>query len=55
MRVWAVVSAETEEAVELFGSRPEAEQMIAEVCEDEPALAEMLRFEAVEVGEESPN
>jgi hypothetical protein len=55
MRQWAVVSSRTEEAVELFPTRGEAEAMVADVFEDEPELAERLRVEAVEVGEESAN
>lgn len=33
---WAVVSAEIQQAIELFPSRDEAEEMLALVLEDEP-------------------
>jgi hypothetical protein len=36
--VYAVVSAETEQAVELFVPREDAERFLEEVREDDPAL-----------------
>jgi hypothetical protein len=44
--VYAVVSAETEQAVELFPDREQAEAFIAEVEQDEPDTAEPDRFSA---------
>jgi hypothetical protein len=55
VRQYAVVSAETETAVELFPSAEEAERMLAEVRADEPELAALLRVELVELGEEGAN
>jgi hypothetical protein len=45
---YGVVSAQTEKVVEFFLDEA-AEAMIGEVREDEPALAEELRVEAVEL------
>ena len=47
---YGVVGAQTEKVVEFFLEREAAEAMIGEVREDEPALAEDLRVEAVELG-----
>jgi hypothetical protein len=44
-----VVGGQTEKVVEFFLEREGAEAMIGEVREDEPALAEDLRVEAVEL------
>jgi hypothetical protein len=44
-----VVSAQTEKVVEFFLEREAAEAMIREVREDEQALAEGLRVEAIEL------
>ncbi len=44
-----VVSAQTEKVVEFFLERDAAEAMIDEVREDEPALAEDLRIEVIEL------
>jgi hypothetical protein len=46
---YGVVSAQTEKVVEFFLGREAAEAMICEVREDEPALAESLRAEAIEL------
>jgi hypothetical protein len=46
---FGVVSAQTEKVVEFFLEREAAEGMIREVREDEPALAEDLRIEAIEL------
>jgi hypothetical protein len=46
---YGVVSAQTEKVVEFFLGREAAEAMICEVREDEPALAESLRVEAIEL------
>ena len=45
---YGVVSAQIEKVVEFFLERKAAEAMIREVREDEPALAEDLRVEAIE-------
>jgi hypothetical protein len=45
---YGVVSAQTERVVEFFLEREAAEAMIGEVREDEPALPEELRIEAIE-------
>ena len=47
--VFAVVSAETEHAVELFVRREDAEAFLDEVRADEPETAELLRLEPVEL------
>jgi hypothetical protein len=46
---YGVVGAQTEKVVEFFLDREAAEAMIDEVREDEPALAEELRVEPVEL------
>jgi hypothetical protein len=43
---YGVVSAQTEKVVEFFLEGEAAEAMIRDVREDEPVLAEDLRFEA---------
>jgi hypothetical protein len=57
MLFWAVVSAEIEQAMELYPSRSEAEaeEMIARVLEDEPDRRDDLRIERLELSIESPN
>jgi Tic22-like family len=47
--VHAVVSAETEKAVETFVRREDAEPFLEEVRGDDPELAELLRLEPVEL------
>ena len=47
--VFAVVSAETEHAGELFIRHADAERFLEEVREDDAELAETLRLEAVEL------
>jgi hypothetical protein len=47
---YAVVSAQTETALELFLEREQAEAFIAEVEADEPETAAGLRVEPVELG-----
>lgn len=49
MLQYAVVSSDTEQAVELYPTSEAAEAMIAEVRDDEPELAALLRVEAVEL------
>ena len=49
MLVYAVVSAETEKAVELFVRREDAERFVGEVQTDDAKLAETLRLEPVEL------
>jgi hypothetical protein len=46
----AFVSAQTEKVVEFFLEREAADAMISEVRKDEPALAEDLGVEAIELG-----
>jgi hypothetical protein len=55
MLVWAVVSAKSEQAIDLFPTRDEAEEMLAQVLEDEPDWEEVLRIERLELGSESRN
>ncbi len=49
MLAYAVVSAETQKAVELFVHREDAERFVEEVREDDAALAELLSVEPVEL------
>ena len=49
MLVYAVVSAETEKAVETFVRREDAETLLDEVQADDAELAELLRLEPVEL------
>lgn len=55
MRVWAVVSHDIEQAIELFPTRLEAEEMLALVLEDEPEWRDIMSIEPLDLGEESPN
>jgi hypothetical protein len=50
-----VVSSEIEQVIEFFGTRREAERMLAEVIADEPDWADRFRVERVELGRESLN
>jgi hypothetical protein len=54
MLFWAVVSDSTEEAVELFTTREEAEAIVRAWDRGEPDQAGALRVELVEL-ETSPN
>ena len=45
--------AEIEQVIEFFGSRREAERMLAEVLRDEPHWLEQFRIERIELGSES--
>jgi hypothetical protein len=47
-RFWAVVSDETEEALELFTSREEAEAIVQAWDRGEPEQAGVLRVEEIE-------
>jgi hypothetical protein len=47
--VYAVVSAKTEQAIDLFIRCKDAERLVEEVRDDEPELAELLSVEAVEL------
>jgi hypothetical protein len=47
--VHAVVSAETEKAVEVFARRDDAERFLENVRAAEPELAERLRLEPVDL------
>ena len=49
MLVYAVVSAETEKAVELFVRLEDVETFLDEVQADDEKLAELLRLEPVEL------
>jgi hypothetical protein len=49
VRFYGVVSAQTEKVVEFFLDPKAAEAMIGEVREDEPALVQELRIEAIEL------
>jgi hypothetical protein len=46
---YAVVNNQLESVVEFFPTREQAEQFIAEVEQDEPETATLLRVEAVEL------
>jgi hypothetical protein len=48
MLFWAVVSESTEEAVELFTTREEAEAIVQAWDRDEPEQAGALRVEQIE-------
>jgi hypothetical protein len=54
MIAWAVVSLDTGSTVEVFRASSEAEAMVADVEQDEPELAELLRVAPVEL-EAAPN
>jgi len=49
VRLYGVVSAETEEALELFGRREDAEPFLEEVRSDDAEQAERLPVEPVEL------
>jgi hypothetical protein len=51
---YAVASADTEQAVELFLRRENAERMLAEALADEPEWADILSVEPLEL-RTSPN
>jgi hypothetical protein len=53
MVVWAVVSAEIEQAIELFPKRAEIEKMGRRVLEDEPDWRDELWIERLELDSES--
>jgi hypothetical protein len=53
--MWGVVSSEIEQVIELFGTRGEAEEMLARVLRDEPDWSESFRVECIEIGSESLN
>jgi hypothetical protein len=55
MQVWAVVSHDIEQAIELFPTKRKAEEMLALVLEDEPEWRDIMSIERLELGEESPN
>jgi Tic22-like family protein len=48
VRIYAVVSSETQKAVGLFVRREQAERFLEDVRADEPELSEKVRLEAVE-------
>jgi uncharacterized Fe-S cluster-containing radical SAM superfamily protein len=47
--VYGLVSAETEQAVEVFLRREEAERMLAEALSDEPNWTDTLSVEEIEL------
>ena len=47
-----MVSRDLGEAIDLFVERADAEAMLEDVRQDEPALAEALRVEVIALGEE---
>lgn len=55
MVVWGVVSSEIEQVIEFFGSRHEAERMLAKIVCDEPQWMDEFRIERIELGAESLN
>lgn len=55
MVVWGVVSSEIERVIEFFGSRDEAERMLADVLRGEPDGADAFRIERIELGQLSLN
>jgi hypothetical protein len=55
MVVWGVVSCEIEQVIEFFGSRHEAQRMLAEIVRDEPHWEDVFRIERIELERESLN
>lgn len=55
MPVYAVVSLETEKAVDLFPTREDAERTLEEMRADESELAALLRVEPISLGDEGSN
>ena len=55
MRLYGLVSVQTQKAVELYPTRDAAESALAEVRADDPEPATVLRVEPVALGQESPN
>jgi hypothetical protein len=55
MVVWGVVSSEIEQVIEFFGSRHEAQRVLAEIVRDEPHWEDVFRIERIELGRESLN
>jgi hypothetical protein len=51
--VYGVVSSQARETVELFVAREDAEAFVAEVAEDDPALAALLTVEPIDLGRRS--
>jgi hypothetical protein len=49
MVVWGVVSSEIEQVIEFFGSRHEAQRMLAEIVHDEPHWEDVFRIERIEL------
>ena len=47
---YAVVSAQSEEAIELFVRREDAERFVEEVRDDEPELADLLHVGQIQLG-----
>lgn len=48
MRIYALVSAETEKVIDFYADEPAAQAALAESLEDEPEWADVLRVEACE-------
>ena len=49
MRFYGVVSEQDVETVEIFAERADAERFVAEVEDDDPDLAALLRVEELEL------
>lgn len=54
-RLGRVVSSEIEQVIEFFGSRHEAQRMLAEIACDEPQWLDEFRIERIELGWQSLN
>ena len=48
VRVWAIASREFGETLDLFASKWEAEEALAEILADEPSWRELLYVTAIE-------
>jgi hypothetical protein len=55
MVVWGVVNSEIEQVIRFFGTRREAERVLAEVLRDEHEWMGRFRIERIELGSESQN
>ena len=51
MRVWGLVELELQEAVELYGSRSEADEALRQVLGDEPGWTSLLAVQPIELEE----
>ena len=55
MLVWGVVSSEIEQVIKFFGSRREAERVLAEIAGGDAQCIGEFRIERIELGHESLN